>query len=66
MASVYALLEELPGAKQIADCNLTHLKTILEKASKGHYSREKAIAIRDAAKQSIGSNNLWNCNTPFV
>ena len=56
MASVYALLEELPGARQIADCNLTHLKTILEKASKGHYGREKAIAIRDAAKQSIGSN----------
>ncbi|MBQ3928423.1 MAG: IS110 family transposase, partial [Clostridia bacterium] len=25
MASVYALLEELPGARQIADCNLTHL-----------------------------------------
>lgn len=56
MASVYALLEELPGARQIADCNLTHLKTILEKASKGHYGREKAIAIRNAAKQSIGSN----------
>ena len=55
-ASVYALLEELPGAKQIANCNLTHLKTILEKASKGRYSREKAIAIRNAAKQSIGLN----------
>ena len=32
------------------------MKTILEKASKGHYGREKAIAIRNAAKQSIGSN----------
>ena len=56
MASVYALLSELPSAKAIADCHLTHLKTLLESASKGRYSRDKAIEIRDAAKSSIGSN----------
>lgn len=56
MASVYALLKELPSAKAIADCHLTHLKTLLAEASKGRYSRDKAIEIRDAARSSIGSN----------
>ena len=55
IASVYALLEEMPGARQIAASNLTHLKNILSTASKGHYAREKAIEIRDAARSSIGS-----------
>jgi transposase len=55
MASVYALLEESPGAHQIATVHLTHLKTLLHDASKGRYSRGKAIEIREAAKSSIGS-----------
>ena len=55
MASVYAVLSEFPGAKQIANANLTHLKSILYKASKGHYGREKAVEIREAARRSIGS-----------
>ena len=53
--SVYALLAELPGAKQIASCHLSHLKTLLSEASKGRYGREKAIEIRNAAQRSIGS-----------
>ena len=56
MASVYALLSELPSAKKIASCHLTHLTNLLENASKGRYSRAKAIQIRDAARTSIGSN----------
>jgi transposase len=55
MASVYSLLYELPGASYIADCHLTHLKSLLETASRGHYGRDMAIAIRDAARDSIGS-----------
>ena len=55
MASVYALLSELPGARQIADAHLTHLKTLLDDASKGRYGREKAVEIREAARRSIGS-----------
>ena len=55
MASMYALLTELPGASYIADCHLTHLINILETASKGHYGRDMAITIRDAARDSIGS-----------
>ena len=55
MASIYALLLEYPGAKQLAAANLTHLKTMLYEASKGHYGRDWAIALRDAARNSIGS-----------
>lgn len=55
MASVYALLREFPGAKQIADAHLTRLKALLLEASKGHYKRDVAVEIREAAKASIGS-----------
>lgn len=55
IASVYALLGELPSAHQIASCHLTHLTNLLETSSKGRYKREKAIEIRDSARSSIGS-----------
>ena len=55
MASVYALLSEFPGAHQISEAHLTHLKSVLSDASKGRYGREKAVEIRDAARNSIGS-----------
>ena len=56
IASVYALLSELPSAGKIASCHLTHLTKLLEHASKGRYIREKAVEIREAARVSIGSN----------
>ena len=52
IASVYALLAEFPGAKQIAAAHLTRLKALLETASKGHYKRDMALEIRDAARNS--------------
>jgi transposase len=55
ISSVYALLSEYPGASYIASANLTHLKHLLSKSSKGHYGRDMAIAIRDAATSSIGT-----------
>ena len=55
-ATAYALLEELPSAEQIAQCHLTHLKTLMEEASQGRFSRGKAIEVRDAARASIGSH----------
>ena len=55
MASVYALLEVFPGAKQIAAAHLTRLKALLESSSKGRYKRDMALEIRDAARNSIGS-----------
>ena len=56
MASVYALLAEFPGAKQIASAHLSHLKSVLHEASKGRYHRDKAVDIREAARSSVGSN----------
>lgn len=56
IVSVYSLLAELPSSSQISSCHLTHLTKLLETASKGRYGREKAIEIRNAAKQSIGSS----------
>lgn len=55
MASVYAVLGEFPGAKQIAGAHLTHLKTLLNDASKGHYGRDMATELRNAARCSVGS-----------
>lgn len=54
-ASVYTLLEEFPGAKQVARAHLTRLKSLLETASKGRYKRDMALEIREAARNSIGS-----------
>ena len=55
MHSVYALLTEFPGARQIASCHLTRLTHLLSESSKGRYRREKAVEIREAARASIGS-----------
>ena len=54
-ASAYALLSELPSAKHIAEVHLTRLTNLLYTASKGRYSREKAVQIREAARNSIGT-----------
>ena len=56
MASVYAMLSEFPGAKQLADTHLTRLTNLLSESSKGRYGKETAIAFRNAARTSIGSN----------
>ena len=55
MASVYALLSEFPGAKQVAFAHLTRLTNLLHETSGGRYGREKAVEIRDVARNSIGS-----------
>ena len=55
MASVYALLGEFPGAKQVAGAHLTHLKAVLYDASKGRYGRDMATTLREAARCSVGS-----------
>ncbi len=55
MSSVYALLSEFPGASFVASAHLTRLKHLLTEASKGHYGRNEAISIREAAISSIGT-----------
>ena len=54
-ASVYALLSEFPGAKQISSTHMTHLKAVLKNASQGRYGQEMAETIRNAARSSVGA-----------
>ena len=53
--AVYELLSEFPGAHQVASANLKHLTALLSSASKGHFGREKANEVREAARRSISS-----------
>ena len=55
MPSIYELLSEFPGSKQIANAHLTRLTHLLTEASRGHYKRDMAVTIRDTARNSIGS-----------
>ena len=55
IASVYALFSEYPSARLIAQVHLTKLTNLLSEASKGRYGKDKAQAIREAARASIGS-----------
>lgn len=55
MNTIYDLLLEFPGASYIADAHLTRLANLVQVSSKGHYGKDKAIEIRNAAKNSIGS-----------
>ena len=63
MSSIYAMLSEFPGAKQVASAHLTKQSNLLETVFKGQYGKETAIHFRDAARVSIGSTmptNLLN------
>ena len=53
--SVYALLEEFPGARQVAVADIEDLRELLESTSRGHYKRDVAEDIRTAAINSIGA-----------
>ena len=56
LKAVYALLSEYPSAYQIANAHLTKLTNLLHQNSRGHFSKEFAIKLREAAQASIGSN----------
>ena len=53
--SVLYLLYQLPSVQDISECNLKHLTCLLEKYSKGKYSKDKAIEIRELARKSIAT-----------
>lgn len=55
--SMLLTLLELPNTKSIANCHLTRLVNLLEINSRGRYHKDKAIEIRDLARNSIGSNS---------
>jgi transposase len=56
--SILSLLLELPTTKDISECHLTKLTNLLSKSSKGKYGKEKALLIKDLAKNSIGTVSL--------
>lgn len=55
--SSYALLLECPSPQAICNCHLTRLTNLLLKASRGKYGRDKAIALKGLAANSIGTSN---------
>lgn len=55
LSSILALFQEYPGAKYIANANLTRLSNFLYKASKGRFDKGFCINLKSLAKNSIGS-----------
>ena len=58
LAASRALLEQATSAQEIADFDLTELTHLLQQASRGHFGRPKAEAIRHAAQQPVGVSFL--------
>ena len=56
LKSVYAMLKEFPGAISLKDANIEKLENVLKKVSRGHYNQDKALATKELAKVSIGSD----------
>lgn len=55
IASIYAILEEFPGASYLATAHHTRLTNGFMISSRGCFGNEYAIKIRNLAKESIGS-----------
>lgn len=55
--STMALLHEFPSKELIANAHLTRLTNVLKDNSRGKYSKDKALEIRNAAINSIGTSS---------
>ena len=55
--STIALLYEFPSKELIANAHLTRLTNVLKDNSRGKYSKDKALEIRKAAINSIGTSS---------
>lgn len=53
----YTLFKEAPSAEAIASMHLTHLTTLLLKASRGHFKKDTAVNLRVLAQKSVGSSD---------
>lgn len=53
----YKLLKEHSSPDIIASLHLTTLTNLLKKASKGHFNKNTAIALKELAKTSVGIKN---------
>lgn len=61
--SIYALLSEYPGAKQISEVHLTKLTNLLTTASKGRYGKRKPSRFERQPELLLALSclpNLWN------
>lgn len=57
LKSCYALLSTYSSPKDISSTRIDAITNVLSKASKGHFSIEKAKQLKELAKTSIGVNN---------
>lgn len=57
LKSCYALLSTYPSPKDIASTRVDAIANLLSKASKGHFSLDKAQKLKELAKSSIGVAN---------
>lgn len=55
--STMALLHEFPSKELIANAHLTRLTNVLKDNSRGKYSKDKALVIRNVAINSIGTSS---------
>lgn len=53
----YQLLKEAPTPDTIASMHMTHLSSLLVKASHGHFKKEQAKELRVLARESVGSSD---------
>jgi len=57
ISAALGLMQTLPSAKAIAECNILTLTRILSENSRGRFKRTKADALKLLAKESIGTYN---------
>lgn len=55
--SSYALLSKYPTARIIANTRIDALTNLLYSASRGHFKQDKAIALKELARNSIAMDN---------
>lgn len=53
----YSLLKEASLPEDIASMHMTHLTSLLNKASHGHFKKDKAQELRVLAQKSVGTGN---------
>lgn len=53
----YSLLKETSLPEDIASMHMTHLASLLNKASHGHFKKDKAQELRVLAQKSVGTGN---------
>lgn len=55
--AAYTLLKSHPRPTEVQSLHLTYLSNLLRKASRGKYTKEDAVRLRELAKHSIGTDS---------